>query len=417
MRNNVLIIGAGPVGLCLSLALAKQGMEVDLVERQDAEALVAPAYDGREIALTEASIRLLQTLGVWTHLPDDAIAPVARAHIMDSADDGFVVDAAALGRERLGVLVSNHAIRAAAWQAVAAEPRIRVHAGVAVEHAGTDAISAHVHLADGRELEAALLVAADSRFSETRRGMGIPVHMRDMGMSMLLCRVQHAEANHGTAWEWFGQKQTRALLPLREHLSSMVLTVPDGEAQRLQHLAPDALAEELAARYEGRLGAMSVASTVHRYPLVATWARRFVGRRFALVGDAAIGMHPVTAHGFNLGLAGVEHLAAAAGDAAERHGDPAHPALLARYQHRLRMGSALLFAGTQTVAGLFTDQRALARPVRHGILHLGRRVPVLRRALAASLVDESPRPSSLPHHLHTAFNVLRPRLGLRRAQP
>ena len=415
MRNNVLIIGAGPVGLCLSLALAKRGLEVDLVERQDAEALTAPAYDGREIALTEASIRLLQTLGVWKRLPGEAIAPVARAYIMDGADDGFVVDAAALERERLGVLVSNHAIRAAAWQAAAAEPRIRVHAGVAVEQASTDAVSAHVHLADGRELEAALLVAADSRFSETRRGMGIPVHMRDMGMSMLLCRVQHAEANHGTAWEWFGQEQTRALLPLAEHLSSVVLTVPDGEARQLQHLEPEALAGELAARYEGRLGAMSVASTVHRYPLVATWARRFVGRRFALVGDAAIGMHPVTAHGFNLGLAGVEHLAAAAGDAVQRHGDPAHPSLLARYQRRLRMNSALLFVGTQTVASLFTDQRALARPARHGILHLGRRLPVLRRALAASLVDESPRTGSLPHHLHTAFSVLRPRLGLRRA--
>src|SRR6185312_7207594 len=254
MRHNVLIIGAGPVGLRLSLALAKRGMEVDVVERQSAETLAAPAYDGREIALTQASMRLLRTLGVWPHIVEDAIASVARAHIMDGADDGFVVDAAPLGRGRLGVLASNHAIRAAAWQAVAAEPRIRVHAGVAVERARTDAVSAHVHLADGSELEAALLVAADSRFSETRRGMGIPVHMHDMGMSMLLCRVQHAEANHGTAWEWFGQEQTRALLPLRERLSSVVLTVPDCEAQRLQHLAPDALAEELAARYEGRLG-------------------------------------------------------------------------------------------------------------------------------------------------------------------
>lgn len=411
MRNNVVIIGAGPVGLCLSLALAKRGIDVDLAERQSPEALATPAYDGREIALTQASIRLLRTLGVWSHIAEDAIAPVASARIMDGADDGFEVDAAALGRERLGMLVSNHAIRAAAWQAVAAEARIRVHAGVAVDRASTDAVSAHVHFADGRELEAALLVAADSRFSETRRGMGIPAHMRDMGLSMLLCRVQHVESNHGTAWEWFGHGQTRALLPLQEHVSSAVLTVPDGEARRLQQLAPEALADELAARYEGRLGAMSVASTVHRYPLVATWAQRFVARRFALVGDAAIGMHPVTAHGFNLGLAGVEHLAAAAGDALDRHGDPAHPSLLARYQRRLRMGSALMFVGTQTVAGLFTDDHLRARPLRRGIMRIGRKLPVVRRALAASLVDDTPRPASLPHHLHTAFDVLRPRLG------
>ena len=409
MNKHVVIVGAGPAGLCLSLALAARGMEIDLVDRQPAEALAAPAFDGREIALTHRSVEVLRELGVWKRIPAGDRAPLRRARIMDGANPGFEVDGAAFHRDQLGVLVSNHHIRAAAWQAVADEPRVRVHTGMAVEAVDCDARSARVRLADGCVLEAALLVAADSRFSETRRAMGIPVHMHDFGLSMLLCRMRHATRNDGTAWEWFGHRQTRALLPLDEHLSSVVLTVPGVEARRLLDLQPEAFAAEIAARYGGRLGDVELASTRHAYPLVATWARRFVATRFALAGDAAVGMHPVTAHGFNLGLASVEHLAQTAADGLRRCGDPGDAAMLARYQRRHRITAAPLFAGTQAVAGLFTDGRSLARPLRGVAIAAGRRLPALRRALAASLVDETPRPVSLLRHVRIAARILRPR--------
>jgi 2-polyprenyl-6-methoxyphenol hydroxylase-like FAD-dependent oxidoreductase len=167
----------------------------------------------------------------------------------------------------------------------------------------------------------------------------------------------------------------------------------------------------VTTHYEGRLGSMSLASTIHRYPLVATWSRRFVGPRFALAGDAAVGMHPVTAHGFNLGLASVEHLAQAAGDGWRRHGDPGDAALLARYQRRHRMSSAPMFAGTQLLLGVFTGPHAFLRPLRRVVMSAGSRVPALRRALAANLVDDGPRPASLARHLRVALGVLRPRLG------
>ena len=67
-------------------------------------------------------------------------------------------------------------------------------------------------------------------------------------------------------------------------------------------------------RFHGRLGTIRDAGERHVYPLVGVYAERFVAPRFALVGDAAVGMHPVTAHGFNLGLLGVERLSGAIRD-------------------------------------------------------------------------------------------------------
>ena len=409
MRERVLVIGAGPAGLCLSLALSARGLGVDLLERQTASALESPEFDGREVALTHRSIRLLHELGVWRHIPPEAVAPLCRARVMDGDHGGFEVDGLAFGCDRLGVFVSNHEIRAAAWRAVTEHADIRVHDGVEVESLATTVDRAMVRLAGAGELSAPLLVAADSRFSQARRAMGIATRMLDFGKTMLVCRVRHEVANDGTAWEWFGRGQTRALLPLGEHLSSLVLTVSGAEASRLMELSPSAFASEVARRYEGRLGAVELESRRHAYPLVATWARRFIAQRFALVGDAAVGMHPVTAHGFNLGLASVEHLSQSVGEALQRHGDPGHAALLARYERRHRIGSAPMFAGTQAVVGIFTAERLWSGYIRRGLLQLSR-APLARRAMAAAVLANDIIPSSLMvQRLRSAVDVLRPR--------
>lgn len=413
MSSKILIVGAGPTGLCLSLALASRGMEVDLVERQSVEALAAPDYDGREIALTRASIRLLRELGVWDELDEDAVFPLSAARIMDGPDIGFRVDATALGDRQLGAFVSNHLIRTAAWRAVAKETRIHVHTDAGVRSVATDNDSAHAWLDDGRHLEASLLVAADSRFSRIRQAMGIPAHMHDFGLSMLLCRIHHEAVLEGAAWEWFGTAQTRALLPLADGLASAILTLPGHQAESLLRAPEGRFLANLAERFEGRLGSIRLASTRHMHPLVATWARRFTGRRFALAGDAAVGMHPVTAHGFNLGLVSIEHLARAIGEGVQRWDDPGHPLPLAHYQRRHRMSSAPMFAGTQLVAGLFTDDRPHAQPLRKAVLQAGRHLPPLRRALTAHLIDETPFPTSIRRRAHLALQVLRPHPRMR----
>jgi ubiquinone biosynthesis UbiH/UbiF/VisC/COQ6 family hydroxylase len=409
MPQDVMVVGAGPAGLCLALALAARGLKVLVLDRQDEQALAEPAYDGREIALTHRSVRLLHELGVWQHLPADAAPVLRRARVMDGAHRGFEVGGEAFGLSYLGRFVSNHLIRRAAWCAAAAMPGIEIRTSVSLESLATDARCARVAPAGGERLEAALLVAADSRFSTTRRALGIPAFAWDLGMTMVLSRVRHEQPNHGVAWEWFGRGQTRALLPVADHEASAVITLPGVEAQSLLDVPDGDFGAKVTARFEGRLGRMTPSSTRHAYPLVATWAARFTGSRCALAGDAAVGMHPVTAHGFNLGLASVERLAQSVGEAVERTGDPGHPDALARYERRHRAGSAPLFAGTQAIAGLFTSPGAWAQPLRWLALSAGGRFPALPRGLAAALLDSPSDPGGAAHWARAGLRALRAR--------
>ena len=407
--HDVAIVGAGPVGLCLARALGLQGLRVALVERQPQAALAEPAFDGREIAMTHGSLRLLRELGVLAHVPADQVFPLRSARVMDrdlahelriGPEDG--------GHAQLGNLIANHLIRRAAWLAVQETAGIDLHAEARIQsvHAGID--EARLQLHDGTTIRARLLVAADSRFSETRRALGIDVDLHDFGKSMLVCRVRHDLPHHHAAWEWFGLGQTLALLPLEEHLAGAVVTLPGEQARVLSELDPAAFAAELERRYGGRLGGMELVGSRHVYPLVATWARRFTGPRLALAGDAAVGMHPVTAHGFNLGLASVERLSDLAATAIAQGRDLGDPFLLARYQRRHRRGSWPLFQATRAIVGLYTDERPPARWLRGAALRASGALAPFRRVVAAGLTDAGPVDPTPLQRLRASLRVLRP---------
>jgi ubiquinone biosynthesis UbiH/UbiF/VisC/COQ6 family hydroxylase len=386
---DVAVIGAGPAGLSFARLLAGSGLSVVLVERAPEASIADPAFDGREIALTHRSQEILAAIGAWDRIPAAEMAPLKRARVQDGASP-FVLDFTPPGETPLGILVPNHLIRKALYDAVQSESCATLLAGVAVTAVETSPRGGVLTLADGRAIHARLVIAADTRLSEARRQMGIATRMRDFGKSMLVARVAHEKPHDGIATEWFGRGQTVAMLPLRGDVSSIVLTLSAREIADLMAMTPERFGADATRRTDGRWGALTLAGTRHAYPLVTTYAMRFVGTRFALIGDAAVGMHPVTAHGFNFGLAGAQRLADQVRASLARGRDIADPGGLLRYEMAHRRATVPLYAATNTIASLYTDDRAPARLVRGAVLRLGAALSPVRRLVTAQLMEASP---------------------------
>jgi ubiquinone biosynthesis UbiH/UbiF/VisC/COQ6 family hydroxylase len=386
MDHDVIIIGAGPAGLALARSLRGAGLSIALIERQPLEALAEPGDDGREIALTHRSIGLLKELGAWERIPESY--PLNAARVLNGGSTLALTFEPGRGAGRpLGVLLSNHLIRRALFESVDRQPGVTLIGGTAVANAAAGPEGCAVMLEDGTRLSGRLLVAADSRFSATRDQLGIGAEMHRLGKAMLVCRVEHERPHKGVATEWFEHGHTIAMLPLAEHMSSAVLTIGLDEAERLRALDDPALSAEIAARYRQRLGMMRVASSRHVYPLATSWSHRFAVPGAALIGDAAVGMHPVTAHGFNLGLSGQAVLAREMLLARRRGQDWASDAVLKRFEAQHRRASRPIFAATNAVVRLFTDERPPAWIVRGAALRAAR-LPPVRRAVAGLLMRD-----------------------------
>ncbi|MGY0632607.1 5-demethoxyubiquinol-8 5-hydroxylase UbiM [Luteimonas sp. A478] len=388
MKYDVVVVGAGPAGLCFARSLRGSGLSVAVVEKQPMEAIADPAFDGREIALTHASRRILEGLGLWQAFDPADISDLRDARISNGDSAHALRISASDGRsERLGWLVPNHVIRRIAYQAVSAQDDVELVAGCGVQAVAEADNGVAVTLEDGRMIRARLLVAADSRFSQLRRMLGVGARSRDHGVRMMVCRFRHTQPHHHVAWEWFDYGHTLALLPLNGNLSSAVLTLSPAQMDAVQAMDDAELADDLQRRMRDRLGEVTMTGTRHVYPLVSVYADSFVAKRAALIGDAAVGMHPVTAHGFNLGLQGQARLAEAVLAAHRAGTDIGSDAVLARYQRRHHAASLPIYAATRTVLRLYNDQRPVARLLRSATLRVANRVAPFRRAIAAHLTQ------------------------------
>lgn len=402
LDSDVLVIGAGPAGLALAISLGQAGLSVIVLDAQARHALSAPKDDGREIALTHDSVALLKQLGIWPRLAAHEIGVIREAQVHDGGHARALLDFNARGgrgggtdAEVLGWIVPNHALRRASFEVASALPSLRIVCDAQASQVRPLPTHAEVFFdalpsPTGECLRARLLVAADSRFSVTRRQLGIGADLHDFGRTMVVCRMRHAQPHREVAYECFGYERTLAVLPLPGDASSVVLTADAGAAAQLMAMPADAFTALVQRQFHDRLGRMAMAGERHAYPLVATYAHRFRSMRSALVGDAAVGMHPVTAHGYNLGLQGVGTLAGRVVQAHRAGQDIGAASLLAAYEATHRRQTRLIYHGTNAVAKLYADNRAPLRLLRQLVLEGAQRFPPLKAAITRQLTGRGP---------------------------
>lgn len=388
MTYDVIIIGSGPGGLSFARALAQTGLRLALIERQSEASLADPAYDGREIALTHLSRKIMQDLGMWDRLPEGSVSYVRTAKVLNGQSPyALSFDYTESGQDTLGFMVSNNTIRKAAYESIAGFENIDLLCDQEVRTLGTDEKHGWVELSDGRKLEAGLIVAADSRFSATRRMMGIPCSMLDFGRSCIVCTMQAEQPHDDTAYECFHFERTLAVLPLNDNQVSVVITLPSEESASVLAMEEDAFNADIMKRCDGRFGEMKLTSELFPYPLVATLAKRFYANRFALISDAAVGMHPVTAHGFNLGLRGAHTLACEIEKTLKRGGDFTSVSVLLAYERTHRRAVLPLYHGTNMLVKLYTKETPLAKVTRHALLRLGNGLRPAKRLIMNQLTE------------------------------
>jgi len=396
MDYDIVVIGGGPAGLSFGCSMANLDLNVLLVEKSTLESISKPKPDGREIALTHHSRKILMKLGVWMLINEDQVSPLKEAKVFDGDSDSLLnFDAKKSAIEALGYLVPNYLIRAALFEKASQAENLKILNELMVDGISTNILGAEVSLSNGKTIKSKLVVAADSRFSEIRRKMGIPSVMKDFSKVMITTRMSHEKAHNHIALECFNYGHTLALLPLNGNVSSFVLTVPTDKLDDMLELDEEKFNEMASDGFNGKLGQMKQIGDRHSYPLVGIHAQKFRATRFALIGDAAVGMHPVTAHGFNLGLRGQDLLSLSINKALNNGLDIGADAVLKEFERKQISLSRLMYFGTNGIVSLFTNDDLVIKHLRKLVLKFAERFPPVK-ALITQHLTESKKSNLIP---------------------
>ena len=381
-RRDVLIAGAGLVGVALAAALARCGMTVVLLDRaQPATGIDPDTWDARVYAISPGSATFLQRVGAWQTLPCERIEAIESMRVVGDAGATLNFSAYELGERALAWIVEERALRAALLPTLHV-PGIECITGARFASLAWSAREGTLTLDDGRQFAASLIVGADGLHSWVRAAAGIVAEPRSYGQQGVVANFECELSHHGCARQWFHDDgSVLAWLPLPGRRISIVWSAPDSLARELLALAHDALATRVAGAGGDALGALRLITPPAAFPLWSLRLPTSIAHRMALVGDAAHGVHPLAGQGVNLGFGDAQALASVL---AERGpvGDAGAPILLERFARRRAEPVLAMHTVTDGLVRLFGPRTPWLRTLRNAGMSAVDRLPMIKRALA-----------------------------------
>lgn len=377
---DVLIVGGGPAGSALALALKDSGLTVMVLE---ANSDFSRPADPRALALSHGAKILLQRLGAWSAI--DLATPIETIHVSQRGGFGrAVLTAAESGVDALGYVVNYSALNLALHQALLkANPLYLTGARVnSIQTSPGFGVAEFTHGGQQHEVTASLLVLADGGRS-LAQVPGVARHVVDYHQTAIICHVVVAQPQLHVAYERFTPYGPMALLPSGEGYD-LVWTARPEEAEMLLGLDEAVFLQLAHERFGDRLGDFTHAGKRSSFPLCLKYARPVAAQRMALIGNAAQTMHPVAGQGFNLGLRDAWELGEEIINVPRA--EIGNPAMLTRYRNGRGpdTGGSILF--TDLLVRLFSNDYHgvnLARGLALAALDL---LPAAKRLVARKMI-------------------------------
>lgn len=305
---DVIIAGAGMVGMSMAISLAKSGMNIAVVEKDNTIKQFEAEFDGRVSAIALGSKHILDNIGVWQFMSDHA-EPIWDIRVTDGATPFFLhYDHNEVGDEPFGYIVENRHLRHALHQAASAHNNIELVDNFSISNLAQTDYSATITGNNDRTLSARLVIAADGRISQIREMSGISVTTWSYEQTAIVTTIEHSLPHNGLALERFFPAGPFAVLPMTGNKSSLVWVEPNDRVRLYLELPQDEFVQEISERAGGYLGDIRTVGDRFSYPLSLLHAKKYTAGRVAVIGDAAHGMHPVAGQGVNLGFRDVAAL-------------------------------------------------------------------------------------------------------------
>jgi len=360
------------VGSSLALALAPLGLRVLIIEAVARAADAQPSFDDRSTALSRSTQRMFEAMGLWGDIVATA-TPIRHIHVSDKGRFGFShIDAEEQGVEALGYVVINRILGRVLQSALTSVDGLDVLCPACIKDARLAPDEAVVTVeeddATNRTLTCKLLVAADGSNSALRKMVGIAATQAAYDQRAVIGNLLPEKPLLNRAYERFTEHGPLAVLPVADGRAGFVWNVEESDAERVLALDDDEFLAELQDAFGNRLGRFSHVGKRASYPLALSKAMRLTAQRTVLVGNAAHGLHPAAAQGFNLGLRDVAALCDCIADARDGSTTPLDPGdglVLSRYSSWRRHDQKKLVGFTDGLVRLFGDSRGPVRALRN----------------------------------------------------
>ena len=313
-KYDVVIAGGGMIGIAMALSLSSFDLKIAVVEKIKRTNREQPSFDDRSTALSRSSQNMFEAMGIWEKIKE-ASTPINKIHVSEKGQFGFShICSKEQQVEALGYVVINRVLGEVMLSELENKENIKMFCPYEIDSFSEQQTDCNISLKPNDkkkskiELTSQLLIAASGADSGLHKLLGINSNVVNYHQDAIIGNVMTAIPIENRAFERFYSEGSIAFLPLANNRSAFIWILPNHKSEIMMNVSNNEFLEMLQKEFGLRLGKMSDLGNRVKYSLYLTRALRLHTKRSVLVGNAANGLHPIAAQGFNLGLRDVATL-------------------------------------------------------------------------------------------------------------
>ena len=381
---DIVIVGAGIVGLYTACALANSGRKVALIDRNSPKSTITPEFDLRVFAITRVAKTLLQRIEVWDDIVAHRVCPFRKMQVWDGEGDGKVTfDCRDIGEPELGHIIEQQVLRAALLKRLQACSQVTFLHPVELKSVKFSPKQVAMETSAGNWISADLLIAADGANSWIRQQTENSLSQSEYGHHALVTMLTLEKTHAYTAWQRFLPTGPLVFLPLSDpHKVSIVWSSNPDHIKALTAMPVSQFQQACREAIVEDFGDIQSQTPRVHFPLVMRHVHHYVKPRLALIGDAAHTLHPLAGQGLNLGFLDASVLVDEIQRGIKEQRDIGSYGLLRRYERRRKGHNWLMATVIGGFKSTFESQNPLIRFGRNLGLNVSNRIPILKNSFA-----------------------------------
>ena len=367
---DIVVIGAGINGQVMSLAAAHAGFSVALIGQNSFIENALREFDGRAYAIAFSSVQMMKNLNLWKKIEDTAL-PISNIKVSHGTIERGPASAilqfnnADIEESPMAQMLEDRFLRLRLSQEIKKNAHIDL-----IEHRKIYEFSnlnkqKQLTLDNSSKLQASLIVASDGINSPTAKAFGIRKAGWKYKQRGLVCAVDHEYPSDNTAYQYFLPEGPLAILPIKNNTASIVWTESIQNAATISEMNEAEYLSALHNRFGDFLGKLKLTGKRLSFPLKLSISEKYVADKFAVIGDAAHGYHPIAGQGLNAGMRDIAALVEVISSARDRGEKFSSINVLNRYQEWRRFDNQTLGFATDNLNKIFSSYDPLLATLRN----------------------------------------------------
>ena len=310
--NDIVIIGAGLIGLCLAPILSQLKLKIVLIDQNQFLSINSTKNDLRTVAISYGTKLLLEKFNIWIKIKKH-VQCIENIRVINRDSSSRIFFENNYNKDSMGYIIEHSTFKQELIKLIKNDKKIKIMENSSVENIFKTKNNITVQTKNNKKIISKLLVAADGRSGFIKSFLKTPTYNYEYNQSALVTNLQHLKNHNNTAYEIFLKNGPLATLPMKRQSkkifkSSLIWSEKNTYIKDLCYADNSLLKDIIEEKVFPYLGKIHSLENIKIFPLRAHINRKFFDDRTVFVGDSAHSIHPIAGQGWNLGMRDVKYL-------------------------------------------------------------------------------------------------------------